>query len=55
MTNPYTPWMWVALVATQAVVWPVVLIAGSWWGFAGYAIWAASIILALTWERRHPV
>ena len=51
--NPFVIWLWAALALGHCVMWPVILLAGSWLGYLGWLPWLAVLALLIRWERTH--
>ncbi len=51
--NPFRAWTWVALIAAQVIVWPVILLTGSLWACLGYLPWVLVNVAVSWWEHVH--
>jgi len=53
LRNPFVPWLWAALIASQGIMWPVLLLTGSWLAYLAWLPWLLVLALLLRWERVH--
>ena len=53
MRNPLMTWTWVAFALGQCMMWPVILLTGSWLGFLAWLPWLTALALFVRWEHVH--